>query len=50
MLTFFTTVGLGASFRLVNLGGKLLAYILVAWVFRTCYSKPIGISFAEALT
>ena len=29
MLTFFTTVGLGASFRLIRLGGKLL---MIYWV------------------
>jgi len=33
MLTFFTTVGLGASFQLIKLGGKLLVIYWLACGF-----------------
>jgi ESS family glutamate:Na+ symporter len=49
MLTFFTTVGLGASFQLVKLGGKLLViYWLACGVLALCQSV-IGISLASVL-
>ncbi|OAT80978.1 sodium/glutamate symporter [Bacillus sp. MKU004] len=49
MLAFFTTVGLGASFQLVKLGGKLLViYWLACGVLALCQSV-IGISLASVL-
>lgn len=49
MLAFFTTVGLGASFQLVKLGGKLLViYWLACGVLALCQSI-IGISLASVL-
>ncbi|MFH5777831.1 sodium/glutamate symporter [Heyndrickxia oleronia] len=49
MLTFFTTVGLGASFKLVKLGGKLLViYWLACGVLALCQNL-IGISLAKFL-
>ncbi|MGE6258374.1 sodium/glutamate symporter [Heyndrickxia sporothermodurans] len=49
MLTFFTTVGLGASFKLVKLGGKLLIiYWLACGVLALCQNL-IGISLAKVL-
>ncbi|MGK4042436.1 sodium/glutamate symporter [Heyndrickxia oleronia] len=49
MLTFFTTVGLGASFKLVKLGGKLLViYWLACGVLALCQNL-IGISLAKVL-
>ncbi|MBP2077025.1 sodium/glutamate symporter [Oceanobacillus polygoni] len=49
MLTFFTTVGLGASFRLVKLGGKLLVIYWLACGFLALAQSTIGISFAKFL-
>ncbi|MGE8203247.1 sodium/glutamate symporter [Heyndrickxia sp. NPDC080065] len=49
MLVFFTTVGLGASFKLVKLGGKLLIiYWLACGVLALCQNL-IGISLAKVL-
>jgi ESS family glutamate:Na+ symporter len=49
MLTFFTTVGLGASFRLVKLGGKLLVIYWLACGMLALVQSAIGISFAKLL-
>lgn len=49
MLTFFTTVGLGASFRLVKLGGKILVIYWLASGFLALVQTTIGISFAKLL-
>lgn len=49
MLTFFTTIGLGASFRLVKLGGKLLVIYWLACGFLALAQTAIGVSFAKLL-
>lgn len=49
MLTFFTTVGLGASFKLVKLGGKLLIFYWIACGVLALCQSAIGISLATAL-
>lgn len=49
MLTFFTTVGLGASFQLVKLGGKLLVIYWLACGALALFQSVIGISLATAL-
>lgn len=49
MLTFFTTVGLGASFSLIKLGGKLLVIYWLASGFLALVQSVIGISFAKLL-
>ncbi|WP_257352129.1 sodium/glutamate symporter [Pseudalkalibacillus decolorationis] len=49
MLTFFTTVGLGASFRLIKLGGKLLVIYWISCGFLALVQSAIGISFAKIL-
>ncbi|MFC4714218.1 sodium/glutamate symporter [Planococcus dechangensis] len=49
MLTFFTTVGLGASFALVKLGGKLLVIYWLACGFLALVQSAIGISLASLL-
>ncbi|OKL36064.1 sodium/glutamate symporter [Domibacillus mangrovi] len=49
MLTFFTTVGLGASFRLIKLGGKLLVIYWIACGFLALMQNVIGISLASVL-
>lgn len=46
MLTFFTTVGLGASFKLVKLGGKLLVIYWLACGFLAVAQNTIGVSMA----
>ncbi|WP_339226821.1 sodium/glutamate symporter [Oceanobacillus sp. FSL K6-2867] len=46
MLTFFTTVGLGASFSLIKLGGKLLVIYWLACGILALVQNVIGISFA----
>ena len=46
MLTFFTTVGLGASFKLVKLGGKLLVIYWLACGFLALAQNIIGVSMA----
>lgn len=47
MLTFFTTVGLGASFKLVKLGGKLLVFYWIACGILALCQNVIGISLAK---
>lgn len=47
MLTFFTTVGLGASFKLVKLGGKLLIIYWLACGFLALMQNIIGVSMAS---
>lgn len=49
MLAFFTTIGLGASFRLVRLGGKLLVIYWLACGFLALIQTVIGVSFAKLL-
>ncbi|ALS74916.1 sodium:glutamate symporter [Planococcus rifietoensis] len=49
MLTFFTTVGIGASFALVKLGGKLLVIYWLACGFLALVQSAIGISLASLL-
>src|SRR6185437_648938 len=44
MLTFFTTVGLGASFKLIKLGGKLLVIYWLACGFLALAQNTIGVS------
>lgn len=46
MLTFFTTIGLGASFKLVKLGGKLLVIYWLACGFLALAQNAIGVSMA----
>lgn len=46
MLTFFTTVGLGASFRLIRLGGKLLVVYWIACGFLALAQNVIGVSLS----
>ncbi|MCM3568447.1 sodium/glutamate symporter [Neobacillus mesonae] len=48
MLTFFTTVGLGASFKLVKQGGKLLVFYWLACGFLALFQNIIGVSLAAA--
>ena len=48
MLTFFTTVGLGASFSLIKLGGKLLVIYWLACGFLALAQNVIGVSLASA--
>ncbi|MFS0557970.1 sodium/glutamate symporter [Brevibacillus sp. 179-C9.3 HS] len=47
MLTFFTTVGLGASFKLIKLGGKLLVIYWLACGFLALAQNAIGVSLAS---
>lgn len=47
MITFFTTVGLGASFQLIKLGGKLLLIYWLASGILAFIQNLIGISFAK---
>jgi len=46
MLTFFTTIGLGASFKLIKLGGKVLVIYWLACGFLALAQNTIGISMA----
>ncbi|WP_438315795.1 sodium/glutamate symporter [Sporosarcina sp. FA9] len=46
MITFFTTIGLGASFKLVKLGGKLLVIYWLACGFLALAQNVIGVSMA----
>ena len=40
MLTFFTTIGLGASFKLVKLGWKTSRHLLARlWIFSPCSKR-----------
>ncbi|WP_397537971.1 sodium/glutamate symporter [Rummeliibacillus pycnus] len=47
MVTFFTTIGLGASFKLVKLGGKLLIIYWLACGFLALMQNVIGVSLAK---
>ncbi|WCF10588.1 sodium/glutamate symporter [Paenibacillus thiaminolyticus] len=47
MLTFFTTIGLGASFQLIKLGGKLLVIYWLACGFLALAQNVIGVSLAS---
>ncbi|QOV12877.1 sodium/glutamate symporter [Viridibacillus arvi] len=47
MITFFTTVGLGASFKLVKLGGKILIVYWLACGFLALMQNVIGVSLAS---
>lgn len=49
MLVFFTTVGLGASFKLIKLGGKLLITYLLAAGFLSLVQNTIGVTIASIL-
>lgn len=49
MLVFFTTVGLGASFKLIKLGGKLLIIYLLAASFLSLVQNTLGVSIATLL-
>ena len=49
MLVFFTTVGLGASFKLIKLGGKLLIIYLLAAGFLSLVQNLLGVSLATLL-
>lgn len=49
MITFFTTVGLGASFKLIKLGGKLLIIYWLACGFLALMQNVIGVSLAQVL-
>src|SRR5699024_8262257 len=49
MLAFFTTIGLGASFGLVKLGGKILIIYWLACGVLVIVQSAIGISFAKIL-
>ncbi|MGV3244685.1 sodium/glutamate symporter [Staphylococcus sp. 11261D007BR] len=49
MLAFFTTIGLGASFKLLKLGGKvLIVYWILCGVLAT-FQNVIGVSLAKVL-
>ncbi|MEG0472008.1 MAG: sodium/glutamate symporter [Solibacillus sp.] len=49
MITFFTTIGLGASFKLVKLGGKLLIIYWIACGFLALMQNIIGVSLAKVM-
>jgi len=49
MITFFTTIGLGASFKLVKLGGKLLIIYWLACGFLALMQNVIGVSLASLI-
>ncbi|MGE7949802.1 sodium/glutamate symporter [Lysinibacillus sp. NPDC093688] len=49
MITFFTTIGLGASFKLVKLGGKLLIFYWLACGFLALMQNIIGVSLASLM-
>src|SRR5699024_8345362 len=49
MIIFFTTVGLGASFKLIKLGGKLLVIYLLAASFLSIVQNTLGVSIASLL-
>src|SRR5699024_4094793 len=49
MLVFFTTVGLGASFKLIKLGGKLLIIYLLAASFLSLVQNTLCVSIATLL-
>lgn len=47
MLAFFTTIGLGASFALIKLGGKILVIYWLACGFLALLQNVIGVSMAS---
>lgn len=47
MVAFFTTVGLGASFKLIKLGGKLLIIYLLLCGVTIFVQNVIGVSLAQ---
>lgn len=47
MIAFFTTVGLGASFKLIKLGGKLLIIYLLLCGVTVFMQNVIGVSLAK---
>ncbi|MFC5602722.1 sodium/glutamate symporter [Sporosarcina koreensis] len=47
MVAFFTTVGLGASFKLIKLGGKLLIIYLLLCGVTVFMQNVIGVSLAK---
>ncbi|MFD2831250.1 sodium/glutamate symporter [Corticicoccus populi] len=49
MLVFFTTVGLGASVRLIRMGGKLLIIYLLAAGFLSLVQNTMGVTIASLL-
>ncbi|MFF5995521.1 sodium/glutamate symporter [Lysinibacillus sp. KU-BSD001] len=49
MITFFTTVGLGASFSLIKLGGKLLIIYWIAAGSIAVIQNVVGVSLAKVL-
>ncbi|MFL1997492.1 sodium/glutamate symporter [Lysinibacillus irui] len=49
MITFFTTIGLGASFKLVKLGGKLLIIYWLACGFLALMQNVIGVSLTSLM-
>lgn len=49
MVTFFTTIGLGASFRLIKLGGKLLVVYWLMCGFLALAQNAIGVSLASVM-
>ncbi|MFJ7736502.1 sodium/glutamate symporter [Lysinibacillus sp. NPDC097287] len=49
MITFFTTIGLGASFKLIKLGGKLLIIYWLACGVLALMQNVIGVSLASLM-
>ena len=49
MVTFFTTIGLGASFKLIRLGGKLLVIYWLMCGFLALAQNVIGVSLASLM-
>ena len=49
MIAFFTTVGLGASYKLIKLGGKLLMIYLLLCGVTVFMQNAIGVSLAQIL-
>ena len=49
MMVFFTTIGLGASFKLFKIGGKILILYFVCCAFLAICQNFIGISLAKVL-
>lgn len=49
MLAFFTTIGLGASLKLLRLGGKVLILYFIFCGFLAVFQNIIGVSIAKVL-
>lgn len=49
MVTFFTTIGLGASFKLIKLGGKLLVIYWAMCGFLALGQNVIGVTLASLM-